>query len=137
MPKVEVIMKAFSGQEGALTWDSFKTNLPLGDIISYTIEPNKVPQGIVEIVLVAGPTSSGHVGLIYEDKKTKGQWPIETFGRGSPVTLSLPPVFMQDGLVHFRRTTSPFIVNGVYNLHIDSNTIKPGTRVTFTWLKDG
>lgn len=134
---IDFVMKAFSGHEGALTWDSFKTNLPLGDIISYTIEPDKLPKSIIEIVLIAGPNSSGHVGLIYEDKKTKAQWPIQTADRGIPATLSLAAVFGQDGLVHFRRTTSPLIVNGVYNLPIDSNTIKPGTRVTFTWLKDG
>ena len=106
-------------------------------MIGYSIEPDKVPKNRFEIVLIAGPTSSGHVALIYEDKKTGVQWPLQTAAWNIPATLSLTASAAQDGLIHFRRTTSPFIVNGVYNLHIDSNTIKPGTRVTFTWLKDG
>lgn len=124
-------------QEGGLTLDSFKAPLPLGDFINCTIELDRddVPDTMVMIVLEAGSSIHGNIGLDFTDESAGVKWRMGPIGYGQ-TAICPPPIHApaSNGLFEFGRTISPGIMNGVYKFPL---SIKPKTKITFSWILSG
>lgn len=131
-----------------IKWASFPGPLPgNADMISVTVEPNAVPAGTVEIVLLTGPNTRGWKGLkfteldankrpmnpfwIANDPNDRGVWNTDAYNR-----LPLYTGQVANAYLEFWHEGIASIHAACYVMDALSEKLTDRTRVTFTWTKD-
>jgi hypothetical protein len=103
--------------------------------IDYTIERGVVSQDVVEFVLTLGPGVSQKKALNLPDDEGSS-WDIEAEGAGASSSNGLWAGQIHNGQsLTFKKAKLLGAIWEVYKLG-DLGGLRPGTRVTFCWVKD-
>ena len=118
-----------------ITWDSFDGQLPDGDLINVSIEPNAASVDAVEFVLETPTRVNWWKGILVPDGEGSN-WEIWTENNRQQDRVALYAHQVRNSQqLEFRKAKFVGVHTGMYLLG-GLERLDPGTRVTFRWVQD-